>query len=179
MHLWSQTPRPFLNPYKHDLGGGPLLGQRASSLKQNSKLLIGCHGNLVIDVWDGYRQPRTFGTDTGSLGRLGRTQAASDVWDRGQMETRLRVNGIESLSIRFESCQDFNMVIGSDQIWPSISRFLWGWTPSGAPSQWGWVSVNNVLKVVKILTWSQAVIKYDPPSPDFYKVDFGVGFEAL
>ncbi len=57
------------------------MGQRASSRKQNLKIPSGCHGNLVIDVWDGHRQPRTFGTDTGSLGRLGRTQAASDIWN--------------------------------------------------------------------------------------------------
>ncbi len=49
------------------------MGQRASSRKQNLKIPSGFHGNLVIDVWDGHRQPRTFGTDIGIWINCGRS----------------------------------------------------------------------------------------------------------
>ena len=43
----------------------------------------------VLDVWDGHRQPRTFGTDTCSLGHLGWTWTASVLWDRHRLSGNL------------------------------------------------------------------------------------------
>ena len=57
-----------------------------SSRKQNLKILIGCHGNLGIHIK----------TDTGSLGHLGRTQAASDIWD-GHRQPRTSGTNMGSL----------------------------------------------------------------------------------